>query len=187
VTATAEAPASTITVSPAASYRGRRHRNRSVTVTAYNLKTGWREPLRHVVKHSPTGFEWGYEGSGPAELARCLLIDVLGPAAVCPECNGTERCVWAGADGQELEPYDPVAHAEADPELIGRCWCDGGFRNLPYQDFKREVVARFGYAGWQIDRGAILAWLVAHYPEAPPTWLTSAGTTAVELPPELPG
>lgn len=32
-------------------------------------------PVRHHPRHSPTGFEYGYEGSGPAELARCLLID----------------------------------------------------------------------------------------------------------------
>lgn len=34
-------------------------------------------PLQHHVKHSPTGFEWGYNGSGPADLARCILIDYL--------------------------------------------------------------------------------------------------------------
>lgn len=31
--------------------------------------------LRHHVRHSPSGFEWGYHGSGPADLARCILID----------------------------------------------------------------------------------------------------------------
>ena len=35
------------------------------------------EPLRHHVLHSPTGFEWGYGGSGPSDLARCILIDFL--------------------------------------------------------------------------------------------------------------
>ena len=30
-------------------------------------------PLTHFARHSPTGFGWGYEGSGPAELARCGL------------------------------------------------------------------------------------------------------------------
>lgn len=35
-------------------------------------------PLTHHVYHSPDGFSWGYHGSGPAELARCLLWDVLG-------------------------------------------------------------------------------------------------------------
>jgi len=31
--------------------------------------------LRHYPYHSPAGFEWGYGGSGPAELARCILLD----------------------------------------------------------------------------------------------------------------
>lgn len=31
-----------------------------------------------VANHSPTGFEWGYGGSGPAQLALALLLDVLG-------------------------------------------------------------------------------------------------------------
>lgn len=37
--------------------------------------------LPHHVCHSPTGFEWGYHGSGPSELARCILIDHLGLTA----------------------------------------------------------------------------------------------------------
>jgi hypothetical protein len=28
-------------------------------------------PLTHFVRHSPSGFGWGYEGSGPAE-EQCL-------------------------------------------------------------------------------------------------------------------
>ena len=37
-------------------------------------------PLPHLVRHSPDGFNWGYAGSGPAELARSLLMDCLGAA-----------------------------------------------------------------------------------------------------------
>ena len=33
-------------------------------------------PLPHHVLHSPDGFEWGYDGSGPTELARCILLDL---------------------------------------------------------------------------------------------------------------
>jgi len=29
--------------------------------------------LRHIVRHSPTGFEYGYGGSGPADLALSIL------------------------------------------------------------------------------------------------------------------
>lgn len=28
--------------------------------------------------HSPTGFEWGYGGSGPAQLALAILLDAAG-------------------------------------------------------------------------------------------------------------
>lgn len=30
--------------------------------------------VQHNVKHSPTGFEWGYAGSGPADCARSMLL-----------------------------------------------------------------------------------------------------------------
>lgn len=31
-----------------------------------------------LCRHSPTGFEWGYGGSGPAQLALAILADALG-------------------------------------------------------------------------------------------------------------
>jgi hypothetical protein len=34
--------------------------------------------LKHCVLHSPTGFETGYAGSGPADLAASILADVYG-------------------------------------------------------------------------------------------------------------
>ncbi len=35
------------------------------------------ELLRGEGRHSPDGFQWGYGGSGPAELARAILIQVF--------------------------------------------------------------------------------------------------------------
>ena len=35
------------------------------------------QELTHQIRHSPTGFEWGYGGSGPADLALSVLADVL--------------------------------------------------------------------------------------------------------------
>jgi len=35
-------------------------------------------PLRHVCRHSPDGFQWGYGGSGPADLALSILTDLIG-------------------------------------------------------------------------------------------------------------
>ena len=34
--------------------------------------------LYHYVNHSPTGFSWGYSGSGPTDLAASMLADRLG-------------------------------------------------------------------------------------------------------------
>ena len=35
-------------------------------------------PSLAVWRHSPTGFEWGFQGSGPAQLALALLLDHTG-------------------------------------------------------------------------------------------------------------
>jgi Family of unknown function (DUF6166) len=37
---------------------------------------GWRlNPRQDLWNHSPDGFEWGYGGSGPAQLALAILAD----------------------------------------------------------------------------------------------------------------
>jgi hypothetical protein len=36
------------------------------------------EPLKHRRRHSPDGFNWGYTGSGPADLALAILTDAFG-------------------------------------------------------------------------------------------------------------
>lgn len=33
--------------------------------------------LPHRGEHSPTGFEWGYGGAGPADLAKSILADAV--------------------------------------------------------------------------------------------------------------
>jgi hypothetical protein len=33
------------------------------------------EPYLHIRNHSPDGFEWGYGGSGPAQLALAIMCD----------------------------------------------------------------------------------------------------------------
>ena len=35
------------------------------------------EPRNDLRNHSPDGFEWGYGGSGPAQLSLALLMDVI--------------------------------------------------------------------------------------------------------------
>jgi hypothetical protein len=45
----------------------------------------------HEDRHSPDGFQWGYDGSGPAELARAILIKTYPGAAIVRE----SRCYLA--------------------------------------------------------------------------------------------
>lgn len=42
------------------------------------IEAGRSCPLFHVKRHSPTGFEWGYAGSGPADLSLSILADHFG-------------------------------------------------------------------------------------------------------------
>lgn len=35
-------------------------------------------PRNDLANHSPDGFEWGYAGSGPAQLALAILADATG-------------------------------------------------------------------------------------------------------------
>jgi hypothetical protein len=49
-------------------------------------------PLPHVVHHSPTGFEWGYGGSGPADLALSILSFVIGPEQETVGIYEGKRC-----------------------------------------------------------------------------------------------
>lgn len=58
-------------------YHGRRGRNGE-----WLVNKDW-QPLspkrsQKVRNHSPTGFSWGFGGSGPAQLALALLLDVVG-------------------------------------------------------------------------------------------------------------
>ena len=53
-------------------YRGYRQAGHAHVIVEEN---GEQRPLKHYVRHSPDGFEWGYGGSGPSELARCILIE----------------------------------------------------------------------------------------------------------------
>ena len=54
-------------------YRGRRS-GYAVDVTVDGRAL---DPRFDLWNHSPTGFEWGYGGSGPAQLALALLADHL--------------------------------------------------------------------------------------------------------------
>ena len=43
-------------------------------------------PSQAVRNHSPTGFAWGYGGSGPAQLALAILMDRGLPPRIAERC-----------------------------------------------------------------------------------------------------
>ena len=109
--------------------------------------------------HSPAGYSWGYPGSGPAELARMLLIDALGDAAQCPVCGGCQQIIWPLDDAAAPVPFDTSIRDLCDPDSVMRCdACDDGYRRLPYQDFKDQYVAGWS-DGWRMSRSGVRAWL----------------------------
>ncbi len=83
-------------------------------------------PSLAVRNHSPTGFEWGYNGSGPAQLALAILMDHF-----MDQTNSSLA----------------IARAQSS-----------------YQDFKDEVVARWGSDVWQIASAEIDAWAAVARP-----------------------
>lgn len=44
------------------------------------------DPRLDLRNHSPTGFQWGYLGSGPAQLALAILADALGDDRRADRC-----------------------------------------------------------------------------------------------------
>jgi hypothetical protein len=60
------------------SYRGKRTDQGCEVVIEEDGVTRPLPPRLDLRNHSPSGFEWGYAGSGPAQLALALATDVLG-------------------------------------------------------------------------------------------------------------
>lgn len=111
-------------------YRGTRNAQRPSDISVLVVDGDSEYPLPHIIKHSPDGFEWGYTGSGPADLSRCLLIHAL-DAQLCDSCGGR-----------------------------GCFSCDAGIVGVPpemYQRFKFEVVSRLPEEGWILSRDEVLA------------------------------
>lgn len=123
--------------------------------------------LTHHVKHSPTGISWGYCGSGPADLARSLLIDHLGDRAWCPGCAGSGQQLW-DPDTDRFRPYNPEASYSIEVlESVGVCIdCIGertSFRPAVYQRLKRDLIAPLPETGpWLISADHLNRWLLAN-------------------------
>lgn len=59
-----------------------------VTVNGRRLRAA---RSQRVWNHSPDGFEWGYRGSGPSQLALALVLDATDSSAIAGLCYGWFR------------------------------------------------------------------------------------------------
>ena len=59
-------------------YHGKRTDSGAEVTVTDGAVTRPLDPRFDLRSHSPTGFEWGYGGSGPAQLALALAADALG-------------------------------------------------------------------------------------------------------------
>ena len=66
-------------------YRGLRGKATLVLVEEHG---GTKRLLRDDESRARGQFEWGYGGTGPANLAKFLALDVLGDLVLCPACLG---------------------------------------------------------------------------------------------------
>lgn len=86
-----------------------------------------------VKHHSPTGMEWGYAGSGPADLALNLAIELL-------RARG-----WQEAETVQCWDGQPVWRAAY----------------VLHQDLKWQIVAPLPQVGGTVSWATLTAWLDA--------------------------
>jgi hypothetical protein len=101
-------------------YRGRRTGD-GVIVTVDGKPLN---PRQDLYNHSPDGFEWGYCGSGPAQLALAILADHLGNDELAMANHQEFKCaVIAGFKDDQWrltsEDVSVVLQEMFNPDLAG--------------------------------------------------------------------
>lgn len=89
-------------------YRGIRINDEAGPCSVYRDEDGSvtvLDPSRsqRIVNHSPTGFNWGYFGSGPAQLALGILLDVTGEPETAERHHQEFKFEFIGGWGDKWE------------------------------------------------------------------------------------
>lgn len=65
-------------------------------------------PSQKLYNHSPDGFQWGYGGSGPAQLALAILLDVTGDPETTSRYSQDFKCDFVAKWGENWEVTSDV-------------------------------------------------------------------------------
>lgn len=108
-----------------------------------------REDLKHLVLHSPDGFEWGYYGSGPSDLALAILADFFGE-------QPTDRELRQGHFDVKEEEFLEADKTSTIAELMERkrLQC-----SRYHQPFKEAFVAKFEKDAWKLEEKTVRRWV----------------------------
>ncbi len=90
--------------------------------SVFDVEKGWKRyelpPRLDLVNHSPTGFAWGYGGSGPAQLALAMLVWEFGETFALEGCRYQlfKRDVIAGLDEEWILTSSDLERWRAEVE-----------------------------------------------------------------------
>lgn len=85
-------------------YRGARgDRHGGPHVVTRNAQLLRAHDSQQLINHSPDGFEWGYLGSGPAQLALALLLDATGDPETAERLHQQFKACVVALWGNEWE------------------------------------------------------------------------------------
>lgn len=79
---------------------------KTVTINGYVLDPRYSQS---VYNHSPDGFNWNYNGSGPAQLALALLLEI---------CTKEDACLYYQEFKRDIIAALPAGDFEMEAEVI---------------------------------------------------------------------
>ena len=84
-------------------YRGYRYQEAGGLVVTRDGEILSPKSSQKFFNHSPDGFQWGYGGSGPAQLALALLLDVTNDPELSVRLHQTFKRHFVAAWGEKWQ------------------------------------------------------------------------------------
>jgi hypothetical protein len=84
-------------------YRGYKYQQAGRLVVTRDGRDLSPKPSQKLWNHSPDGFQWGYGGSGPAQLALALLFDVTNDSELSVRLHQAFKRDFVAGWGEQWE------------------------------------------------------------------------------------